>query len=324
MIFIDAPSIQKLLTQQQLIDVVRDAMKATSAGHVEQPLRQIYTMPDGKGVMGLMPGFMQQPHECFGTKVMSVFPDNFGTAFRSHQGAYLLFEPVHGSLVAVLDGGELTAIRTAAASAVATDVLASHDATHLAILGYGDQAEYHVNSISTVRAITTISVWGRSPEKAYRFVERMKKKLNVEFIICNSAQQAVKDAGIICTVTSSKDPFLKYDWIQPGCHVNAVGASVPTDQEVDLKTFCNSRLFVDYRPGIKKQTREYLEASNQGLIDETHFIGEVGEVLLNSVVGRQSAQQITLYRSLGIAAQDLATAWALFQKISSKEFVVSG
>jgi ornithine cyclodeaminase len=309
---IDREEVARRLTYEKCIPIVRDAMIAFSRGETKQLLRSIIPLSDGR-MFGIMPGALGA-HAPFGAKLISVFPENFAKGIQSHQGLVILFDPETGVPVCAAHAGEITAIRTAAASAVATDTLARKDAGRLALLGYGEQAATHARAISKVRKIESITVWGRSPERAKAFAERMQTELKVPIAAEASVQQAVADADIICTVTSAPEPILKGEWVRPGTHVNVVGSSYAGPAEVDNDLVVRSRFFVDSREGVLQQGAEFLRAKAACLIGDDHIVGEIGQVLVGLVDGRRSPEEITVYKSLGHIVQDLASAWALYSE----------
>ena len=203
----------------------------------------------------------------FGAKLLSVFQRNSALGRQSHQGLVILFEPETGVPVCVVHAGEITAIRTAAASAAATDALARHDARNLAILGYGEQAATHARAIAKVRHLASIVVWGRSPERAGSFAERMQAELALPVSAAGCAEEAVAQADIICTVTSAAEPILKGEWVRPGTHLNLVGSSHPGPVEVDNHLVARSRFVADSREGVLRQGAEFLKAKEAGLIE---------------------------------------------------------
>ena len=212
--FIDREEVARRLTYEMCIPIVREAMIAFSRGETRQLLRSIIPLAEGR-MFGVMPGAMGA-HAPFGAKLISVFPENFARGVQSHQGLVILFDPETGAPVCVLHAGEITAIRTAAASAVATDALARADARHLAILGYGEQAATHARAISKVRELKSIAIWGRSPDRCREFADRMQKELAVRVSSAGTDQEeAVADADIVCTVTSAAEPILKGAWARP-------------------------------------------------------------------------------------------------------------
>jgi ornithine cyclodeaminase/alanine dehydrogenase-like protein (mu-crystallin family) len=314
--FIDRDEVARRLTYEVCIPIVRDAMIALSKGETIQLLRSIITLSPGR-LYGTMTGAMGG-EGAFGSKLISVFSENFAKGVQSHQGVVVLFDPESGAPVCVLHAGEITAIRTAAASAVATDALARPGANRLAILGYGEQAATHARAISKVRKLDQITVWGRSPDRARAFCERMEAELGLRVSPCADAREAVSDADIICTVSGAVEPILEGEWVAPGTHVNIVGSSRAGPVEVDDALVVRSRYFVDSREGVLAQGAEFLDAKARGLIGDDHIVGEIGEVLAGMVPGRRTAEEITAYKSLGHIVQDLASGWALYKGLDEQ------
>jgi ornithine cyclodeaminase/alanine dehydrogenase-like protein (mu-crystallin family) len=310
--FIDRDEVARRLTYDLCIPIVRDAMIAFSRGETKQLLRSILPLADGR-LFGVMPGAMGG-RDVFGAKLISVFPENFARGVQSHQGVVVLFDPESGAPVCIAHAGEITAIRTAAASAVATDALARPEASRLALLGYGEQARTHARAISKVRALDAITVWGRSPEGAQAFAAEMQAELGATVVATPSARTCVVDADIICTVSSAKEPILEGKWLRPGAHVNIVGSSYDGPTEVDHDVVTRSRFFVDSREGVLAQGAEFRRAKSAGLITDDHVIAEIGQVLAGAIEGRRSREEITAYKSLGHIVQDLASAWALYTR----------
>ncbi len=308
--FIDREEVAKRLTYEMCIPIVREAMIAFSRGETKQLLRSIIFLSDGR-LFGVMPGAMGA-NAPFGAKLISVFAENFALGKPSHQGLVILFDPETGAPVCVVDAGEITAIRTAAASAVATDALARKNARRLAILGYGEQAATHARAISHIRNLEAIVVWGRSSQRARAWAERMQAELAVPVISAQTVEEAVAEADIVCTVTSSAEPILKGDWVRPGTHLNLVGSSHAGPVEVDNNLVVRSRFIADSREGVLNQGAEFLRAKEAGLIGDEHIVAEIGQVLAGKVEGRRSTDEITVYKSLGHVVQDLASAWALY------------
>jgi ornithine cyclodeaminase/alanine dehydrogenase-like protein (mu-crystallin family) len=306
---IDAAEVRANLTYEVAIPTVRAAMIAFSTGETRQLLRSILPMADGR-MFGVMPGAMGE-RAAFGAKIISVFPDNFEQGLPSHQGVVVLFEPQTGALVCIADAGEVTAIRTAAASAVATDALARPDASRLAILGYGEQAATHARAISRVRSLEQLTIWGRSTERAAAFAERIGAELGIPTTTASTAREAVAQADVVCTVTAAYEPILEGAWVRPGTHINVVGSGLAGPVEVDNDLVVRARFIADSREGVLKQGAEFLRAKAAGLIGDDHIAGEIGEVLAGLLPGRQSADQITVYKSLGHIVQDLASVEAL-------------
>lgn len=311
MIVLSDSDIAALLPMRDAIEVVEKAMIAVSAGQTNLPLRSIVDV-GGPNRMGVMPGaFMPGEGQdgCYGVKLVSLFPGNPDAGYSSHQGAVVLFESKHGSAIAMMNAGLLTAIRTAAASAVATRTLAREDAGVLAIIGTGEQAEHHLEAMVAVRPIREVRVCGRRTEKAEAFARHARARHpNLPVAAGTDVRSAVADADIVCTVTSAAEPILFGDWIGPGTHLNVVGASVPTKREIDEELVARASVFVDYRASTFAQAGEIIQALESGRITAKHVLAEIGEVLPGGAPGRRDRDQITLYRSLGIAAQDLACA----------------
>ncbi len=314
--FIDRDEVTRRLTYEKCIPIMRGAMIAFSRGETKQLLRSIIPLSEGR-LFGIMPGAMGA-HEVFGAKLISVFHDNFARGIQSHQGLVILFDPESGAPVCVVHAGEITAIRTAAASAVATDALARKDSRRLALLGYGEQAESHARAIQKVRDLESVVVWGRSRERACAFAERMQPQLGVPVCAAAGVQEAVADADIICTLTSAYDPILKGEWVRPGTHVNAVGSSHAGPAEIDNNLVVRARFIADSREGVLQQGGEFLRAKAARLVGDEHIVGEIGQVLAGEIEGRRSAQEITIYKSLGHVVQDLSAAWALYAEESAR------
>ena len=297
----------------ECIDLMHRTMSAVSEGRVVLPLRSVLVMPGELGMMGNMPGYLGEP-ECFGVKLVSLIPRNKPPQYSSHLGIVLLFEVEHGQPVAMLDAAEITAIRTAAASGLATRLLAKPEASDLAILGAGEQASSHLAAMLCVRKLRRIRVWGRDEDKAAAFAltEGAKHKVTIEVV--STPREAVTGADIICTVTKAREPILLGEWIEPGAHLNVVGSSISTTAEIDTPAVVKSRFFVDYRSSTITEGGEYLRALRAGAITPEHILGEIGEVANGSKTGRTSPGDVTLYKSLGIAPQDLASAHYVLQK----------
>jgi ornithine cyclodeaminase/alanine dehydrogenase-like protein (mu-crystallin family) len=310
--FIDREEVTRRLTYEVCIPIVRNAMIAFSRGETRQLLRSIIPLSENR-FFGVMPGALGA-YAPFGAKLISVFQQNFAMGRQSHQGLVILFDPETGAPVCVVHAGEITAIRTAAASAVATSALAREDARRLAILGYGEQAATHARAIGKVRDLESISIWGRSPERARAFAERMRAELAVPVAAAGVVEEAVAEADIICTVTAAAEPILKGEWVRPGTHLNLVGSSYSGPAEVDNDLVVRSRFIVDSREGVLQQGAEFLRAKAAGLVGDDHIVAEIGQVLAGEIEGRRSREEITAYKSLGHVVQDLASSWWLYSQ----------
>lgn len=299
--------VAQLLDYEACIPLMRDAMIALSRGETRQLLRGIIDLDQGRA-FGVMPGAMLGTG-AFGAKLVSVFPENFSLGKPSHQGVIALFDPASGAPVAIIDAGEITAIRTAAASAAATDILARADATRLTILGYGEQAWRHIEAIAHVRPLTEVTIWGRDAARAEAMAVRAGNQLGLRARTAPDVESAVATTDIICTTTAAPDPILRGAWVRPGTHINAVGSSRAGPAEIDNELVARSRFIADHREGVLAQGGEFLRARAAGLIDDSHVVGEIGEVMGGTCVGRTTAEEIMVYKSLGHIVQDLAAAW---------------
>lgn len=294
-------------------DLAERAFKETSARRGEQPNRLIIPIPNPHGaVLSVMAGVLHQPI-LVGAKISAVYPQNRHRRLPGHHGAVVLFDADTGAPIGVLHGGEITARRTAAATAVATRALARRDSRVLAIIGAGEQASHHLAALHDSLAIEQVRVWSQSQSRARSFVEA-HGHIDTELVVHDSVEMAVRGADIICTVTSAPTPVLFGRLLEPGQHVNAVGSSVRQFRELDDEAVRRSRFYADYLPMMEVEAGDYLAALTSGAITAGHVIGEIGEVLLGRKPGRQSDADITLFKSLGVIAEDLTAAhYALAQ-----------
>jgi len=311
MIVIGREDVRRRLTYEVCIPLVREAMIALSAGVTRQIPRTIIDLDDGH-MFGVMPGALGGD-AAFGAKLISVFPENFEQGLQSHQGLVAIFDPATGALAAVVHAGEVTAIRTAAASAVATDALARPDAGVLAILGYGEQAHAHLAAMARVRTLTDVRVWGRSPGRAAAFAEAAGREHGFTVRPAPDVETAVAGADIICAVSAAAEPILLGRHVAEGCHVNLVGSSRAGPAEADDDLVARARFFADHAQGVRLQGAEFLNALAGGRIGEDHLLGEIGQVLSGALPGRLTPADVTVYKSLGSIVQDLASAWALYE-----------
>ena len=313
LLIVNGADVRRALPMPDCIEAVDRAMRAVSNGGADVPLRTIMQLPGGRNLFGVMPGYLDDPRGV-GAKIITVYPDNTKHGLPSHLGLVVLFDAQIGFPLAVMDAAEITAIRTAAASAVATRALARKDASRLAILGTGEQAVTHLEAISKVRTLRSVRIWGRSTEKADHFAEEQSPKLSVRVEVSKTAEDAVRDADIVCTVTASREPVLKGAWLAPGAHVNLVGASRLNAREADDDVVARARFFVDSRTSARGEAGELKHAMDAGRVNESHVLGEIGDVLSGTVVGRTGDDNVTVYKSLGVAAQDLAAAHVIYER----------
>jgi ornithine cyclodeaminase len=298
-------AIRSLVSMEACIDLMGETMRGISRGETTIPPRAVVPLGTTGNLYLDMPGATSKP-AAFGSKLLGYFPAN--TAQPTIQGVIVLFDSATGAPVAVVDAVSVTAIRTAAASGLATRLLARKDAGTLAILGTGVQAEWHLRAMRAVRPIERVLVWGRSPEKAEAFAMRHRAGAGLEIAAVPDARSAVERADIVCTVTASPTPILEGRWLKPGAHLNLVGAFTPTTREADTEAIRRARLFVEIREFALREAGELVIPIGEGAITAGHVAGEIGEVVAGTVAGRTSPDQVTAYKSLGNVAQDLATA----------------
>lgn len=301
--FYDAAAVEELLDYPGCIAATRQAMIALSSGERPQPLRQIWAV--GEGAWGIMPGELQAL-STFGAKLVSVFGDPERPGCTRHRGIVVTFDGETGEVGCIADAEPVTKIRTGCATAVATDALARADSEVLAIVGTGVQAEAHLRAVPLVREFREILLWGRSAEKTREFAERMSGVIGRAVTPVADAREAAERADVICTVTSSREPIILGEWVRPGTHINLVGSSLLGPVEVDNELVAKARYIADYRPGVLAQAAELAAARDAGLVEDTHVVAEIGEVLAGRIPGRENDEQITIYKSLGHVAQDLA------------------
>jgi len=310
--FYSAAQVEELLDYPGCIEAMRRAMAALSSGERPQPLRQIFTV--GKNDMfGTMPGELQALNT-FGAKLVSVFADPGRPGRTRHQGVVVAYDGATGAVSCIADAEPVTMIRTACTTAVATDALARADAEVLTVFGGGIQAEAHLRALPLVRQFREILLWGRSAEKTRDLAEQMSGRTGQRIIPIAEGEEAARRADVICTVTSSPQPILLGDWVKPGTHINLVGSSHLGPVEVDTALVAKSRYVADYRPGVLAQAAELAVAREAGVIDDSHVIGEIGDVLNGNLRARENDQQVTIYKSLGHVVQDLAAAAYLSER----------
>ena len=300
---------------EECIDAMEKAFVALAEGRALLPLRSILWTPEKNGALGLMPSWLgTTPEGILGLKAVSVFPGNHGTELDSHQGVVLLFEARNGRLLAIADATEITAIRTAAVSAVATKLLARRDAADLAIFGSGTQARTHLEAMLAIRRFRRIRVWSRNPDNAGAFAERESGRHGLKVEAVDAPKKAALGADILCTVTSSREPFLHGEWLAPGAHVNAAGSSVAAARELDAAAVARSLYFCDRRESTYAESGDFLFAKKEGAVTDDHVLGEIGDLLTGRCEGRTSPLDVTLFKSLGLAIEDLAAASRVYER----------
>ncbi len=298
--------VQKLLDFPGLVPAMRTALEDLSAGKVVLPPRQMLEHPTYPGLIAWMPA-LAAGGGLFGGKVISVYPENRRQGRQSHQGAVLLFAPEDGQLAAILDADAVTAARTAAVSAAATEILARPEARVLALLGSGALAETHLPAMLAVRPIREVRVWSPTPGHAESFVRRMREQVPCVLRSAAAAQEAIEGADVVCTLTAARQPVLSRSWVAAGAHVNAVGAATPGFREIDSETMAVSRVFVDAREHCLREADDLRVPLAAGQVREPD-IAEIGEAFAGRREGRMSRKDLTLFKSVGLAMEDLAAA----------------
>jgi ornithine cyclodeaminase/alanine dehydrogenase-like protein (mu-crystallin family) len=301
---LDQAQVEELLTMPECIELMDETLVALAGGELYQPLRSVVRPPDADGFMGLMPAHQGGAAPAFGLKVVCIFPGNPARGLDAHQGAVVLFDGETGEVRAIVNASAVTAIRTAAVSAVATRALARDNVRTLAILGAGVQAKSHLEAMRALREWERIVVWSRTREHA--------EELGVE--VADTAEDALRDADVVCTTTTAREPIVRRSWLKQGAHVNAVGSSIATTRELDTATVADAALFVDRRESTLNEAGDYLFPAGEGAIGPEHIRAELGEVLAGSAEGRRSADELTVFKSLGLAVEDLACAQFLLQR----------
>jgi ornithine cyclodeaminase/alanine dehydrogenase-like protein (mu-crystallin family) len=306
---LDEHDVRRLLPMEECIDVMEAALASLARGELHNPLRFVVRPPGESSLLGLMPAHRSAPLPLYSLKTVAVFPENSARGLDPHQGFVALFDGTTGETRAVMNAGAITAVRTAAVSGVATRALARQDAKTLAILGAGFQAAAHLDAMRAVRDFDRILMWSRTPGRAAAFdgVEEAA-----------TAEQAVRDADVVVTATSAAEPILERVWLKAGAHVNAIGSSIPTTRELDTATMVEGSLFVDRRESTINEAGDYLFPFREGAITPDAIRGELGEVLIGSVEGRRSEDELTVFKSLGLAVEDLAAAEYVLQRAEAE------
>ncbi|HEX5890778.1 MAG TPA: ornithine cyclodeaminase family protein [Pyrinomonadaceae bacterium] len=318
LLVLDSEQIARLLPMAECIELMSDALASLARGEVFQPLRTIIRPPDARGLLGLMPAYRHGEHGAFGMKAICVFPGNPSLGKDAHQGMVILFSQETGEPLALMNASQITAIRTAAVSAVATRLLARPDAAELGIIGAGVQARTHLVALACVRSIRRARVACRNQEHSDRLVREMQDKVAFPIEAVSSNEAAVRGADIVVTATSAHEPVLNREWIADGAHINAIGTHSPQSREIDTATMAAARIFADRRESVLNEAGDYLLAAKEGAVTPDSIIAEVGEVIIQAKEGRNSLTEITLFKSLGLAIEDVVSAEYLFRKAQSE------
>jgi ornithine cyclodeaminase/alanine dehydrogenase-like protein (mu-crystallin family) len=311
--YLNKEKVAALLPMAECIPLMENMFRALANGECLQPLRSLMWLPDKSGLLGMMPAYVASPN-IIGIKIITIFHANGTAGYPSHQGVVILFDGQHGQPLMLFDAGEITAIRTAAASAVAARLLSRENSEHLAIIGSGEQAERHIEAILLVRNIQHIYLWGRNQPRTTALQQKLAARYSIPIRIMPTAQAAAEAADIICTVTAAAQPVLLGHWIPKGAHLNIVGSCTPHAREVDSSAVLHSSLFTDCYESLFKEAGDFLIPKKDGIITDSHVKAELGEVLTGKKAGRTTREEITLFKSLGIAAEDLYSAWHIYNK----------
>lgn len=316
---IDAATVRARLPMRDCIEAMVTAMTGLTRGTIAVPSRIIMPLVDQSGYFAVMPGSASEPL-VYGAKVAGLHPANLAAGRPVIQGVVILFDHRTGTPLALVDGAEITALRTAAASGLATRLLAREDARSLGLLGYSVQADTHLEAICAVRDIREVRVWGRSAERAQQFVNRHAGTCRARLTVAATAAEAAA-CDVVCAVTAAREPVIRGEWVQPGAHVNLVGAHAPNAREADTALIARSRVYVDSAAGAFSEAGDILIPIAEGAIGRSHVVGEIGALLLGSIAGRSGPKDITVYKSLGSVAQDLVAAHLVYARGQSARCV---
>jgi ornithine cyclodeaminase/alanine dehydrogenase-like protein (mu-crystallin family) len=306
-----------VLSMDELIPAMRAALIQFSTGRVTQPLRTVIEVGPQKAYFGVMPAHIPDP-PALGTKLVTVYHSNLAAGLPSHLASIVLLDPSSGELLALMDGRYITEARTAAVSAVSTDLLARENASSLAILGSGVQARSHLEAIRRVRTLAEVRVWSPNADRCAEFVREMRPRTRLPIVAAGSAHEAVLGADIVVLVTASKEPVVESAWISDGTHICAVGACRPTQRETTTELMRRARLFVDSREGALAEAGDVVLPIAEGAFGPDHIAGEIGELAAGRTAGRTSPTEVTLFKSLGMAVEDVAAAHLAYAKASER------
>jgi ornithine cyclodeaminase len=322
MLLLSEDDVRRLLSMDDLIEAMHAALAEFSSGRVQQPLRTVLDIPVAEGngghaFFGVMPAHIPKSG-ALGTKLVTVFGSNAAIGLPSHLATIILLDSTTGELLCVMDGRYITEARTAAVSAVSAKLLAREDASTLAILGSGVQARSHLAALTRVRNVQSVRVW--SPSAAHRraFVDEMQPATSAPIASADSPQQAVADADLIVLATASREPVVRSEWIAAGAHIAAVGACRPDQREMDSALVARARVFADSRAGALAEAGDIVLAIGDGSIDAAHIAGELGELAAGTRVGRRDPSEVTLFKSLGMAVEDVAAAHLAYRRATER------
>ena len=316
-VLLSEQDVRTVLSMGDLIGAMEAALVRFSSRQVVQPLRTVIEVGLQKAFFGVMPAFIQDP-PALGTKVVSVFSSNTAVGLPTHLATIMLLDSMTGELLSVVDGRFITEARTAAVSALSVKLLARSDASRLAIIGSGVQARSHLEAIGLVRDLAAVRVWSPNADNSVAFAREMQPRTSAPVMATSSAQDAIDGADLVVLATASRDPVVRNEWIAAGAHVCAVGACRPDQREMDTALVSRSRLFVDSRTGALAEAGDIVLPIAEGAFGETHIAGELGEVASGAVPGRTSPAEVTVFKSLGMAVEDIAAAHLAYVKAAER------
>ena len=311
--YLNERQVNSMLDMKTCIGLMKDVFNAFASGKMENKLRSLFPVDAGK-VFGIMPAVIPTEDVC-GAKLITAFHTNHAKGLPSHLGIVAVFSNDDGQLQGICDGTSITAIRTAAVSAVATELMAKKDSETMCVIGGGVQADMHMKAITLVRSIRKVTVWCPTLAESERFCESHRAEYpGIEFIPCADCADAVKDADIINTVTPSAVPVLMGKWVKAGAHINAVGACGKANRELDTECVVKGRLFCDNYDSCKNEAGDYIFPLEEGAVTESHILGDLSEVISGKVTARNNDEEITIFESQGLACEDVVcAAWLLKQ-----------
>ena len=304
--------IASLLRMEELIDLMEKTLAEFSSGRAVQPVRTAIPIEKHAAFLGTMPAYLGDG-DALGVKLVTFAERNAARGMPTHLATVMLFDPETGSLLAMMDGRLITEMRTAAVSAAAARALSRAGAKTLALIGSGVQAQSHLAAFKAVRPLTRVRVWSPTREHREAFAREQYEHSTVPVEAVDSAEAAARGADLIVVATSSRTPVLRGEWLSPGAHVTGIGAFRPDWRELDAETVKRARVYVDSRAGAAAEAGDLIQAQREGAIGPHHVCGEIGEVFAGTLAGRGGDDEITLFKSLGMAVEDVATAKHMYR-----------
>jgi alanine dehydrogenase len=317
MLLLSEHDVRALLTMDDLIETMHDALAEHAAGRAQQPLRTVLEVGAQHAFFGVMPAFLPK-RGALGTKLVTVFGSNLAIGLPSHLATIVLLDETTGELLSVMDGRYITEARTAAVSAVSARLLAREDAATLAILGSGVQARSHLRALGRVRPLRSVRVWSPSERSRQAFVDDMQGETTATITAAKSAEEAVSGADVIALATASREPVVRSEWISDGAHIAAVGACRPDQREMETTLIKRARVYVDSRVGALAEAGDVVIPMREGAIDERHLVGELGALASGTIAGRTSPRDVTIFKSLGMAVEDVAAAHLAYTRATER------